>query len=112
MKKITLLIIVLLVFFLSMGNILTVSATPISGISLYDRLTWPWQSVWVFVDNMEDEDIDSIPDTKYSNVGDIYVGPSGTIYKLKSLSIEEQKDLEDTGLIIIGSWEPISENTP
>ena len=73
------------------------------------HLTWPWQSVWVFVDHMKEEDIDSIPDAKYSNVGDIYIGPSGTIYKLEPLTVEEQEMLEDTGLVMIGSWKPILE---
>ena len=113
MKKIiSLFLIFFLVTLLLVGNVFATSKSPINGISLYYDLTWPWQSVWVFVDDMKEEDIDSIPDAKYSNVGDIYIGPSGTIYKLEPLSIEEQEALEDTGLVIIGSWEPVSENTP
>jgi len=114
MKRITLLIlIVLLVTSFLMGSIPVASMTPTDSLSLYYHLTWPWQSVWVFVDDMKEEDIDSIPNVKYSNVGDIYIGPSGAMYKLEPLSIEEQEALEDTGLVIIGSWEPISEeNTP
>jgi len=114
MKKIILLIlIVFLITFLLIGNVLIASATTTDSTSLYYHLTWPWQSVWVFVDDMKEEDIDSIPNVNYSNVGDIYIGPSGAMYKLEPLSIEEQEALEDTGLVIIGSWEPISEeNTP
>jgi len=73
MKRIILLIlIVFLVTFLLIGNVLTASTTTIDSISLYYHLTWPWQSVWVFVDDIKEEDIDSIPNTNHSNVGDIY----------------------------------------
>jgi len=85
-----------------------------TGLGTYETVAGPAGMTYLVENYREEENIDSIPNAKYSNVGDIYIGPSGTIYKLKPLPMKEQEALENTGLVIIGFWmaQGEKENTP